>query len=269
MSLFVRESGPSDGPSVVLLHGGGVSGWSWDLQLAALREYHVLVPDLPEHGASQDAGPLAIPEAARQVADLIARRAHGGQAHVVGLSLGAQIGLQLLADEPARVCRVILSGTFVLPPGTRSPYQGRVGRTLLAWTVAAYLPLRNVPFLVDLNRRSLGVPAQFTPQMAAETRRLTLAGFMRLIDANQGFALPAGLERAQAPALILAGEKETAVVRRALPLIRGALPQGEACLVPGVGHNWNLEAPERFNAVMLAWLAGRPLPEGLTCLPAK
>lgn len=266
MALYARETGPADAPSVVLLHGGGVSGWSWDEQLPALADYHVIVPDLPERGQSQTGEALRIPDAARLVGELIARRANRGQAHVVGLSLGAQIGLQLLSAEPERVCRAMLTGTFVLPPGRRSPLLNPVLRKLFEWSLAAYMPLRNLPWLVDLNRRSMGIPARYTAQLAADTRRLTVRSFMDMIDTNQSFHIPDGLERVQTPVLFLAGQKEVAVIRRALPLLAAALPQARACLVPGVGHNWNLEAPERFNAVLRAWLAGEPLPEYLICL---
>lgn len=29
MALYVSESGPKDAPSIVFVHGGGMSGWMW------------------------------------------------------------------------------------------------------------------------------------------------------------------------------------------------------------------------------------------------
>jgi pimeloyl-ACP methyl ester carboxylesterase len=98
--LYFRESGAAAAPTIVFLHGGGASGWTWLPAVERLSEYHALVPDLPEQGRSQDSGPLSIPRAARLVADLIRERAHGGKVHLVGLSLGAQIGVELLATSP-------------------------------------------------------------------------------------------------------------------------------------------------------------------------
>jgi len=51
VSVFYREAGPADAPTVLLLHGFGASSYMFrDLipQLAAL--YHVLAPDLPGFG---------------------------------------------------------------------------------------------------------------------------------------------------------------------------------------------------------------------------
>jgi hypothetical protein len=31
----------------------------------------------------------------------------------------------------------------------------------------------------------------------------------------------------------------------------------------GVGHNWSFEAPDRFTAMVRAWITDAPLPPGL------
>src|SRR5258708_7572840 len=115
MPLHLAEFGPAQAPSILFLHGGGVGGWSWRPQIEAFQaDYHLLVPDLPEHGQSLDVAPFSMNDAAARMAELIHRRAHGGHAHVVGLSLGAQAGGGPLA--PGR------------PPGGRGPPRGALLR---------------------------------------------------------------------------------------------------------------------------------------------
>jgi pimeloyl-ACP methyl ester carboxylesterase len=50
--LFCLESGPPDGPCVLLLHGFPELAYSWRHQIAALGTagYHVIAPDLPGYG---------------------------------------------------------------------------------------------------------------------------------------------------------------------------------------------------------------------------
>ena len=79
MSLFIRESGPVSAPTIVFLHGGGVSGWSWQPQIEAFPDYHLLVPDLPEHGRSLAEAPFTFPDAAARIAGLIRDRGHAGR----------------------------------------------------------------------------------------------------------------------------------------------------------------------------------------------
>jgi len=52
--LFCLESGPADGPLVLLLHGFPEIAYSWRHQLGPLGAagFHVVAPDLPGYGRS-------------------------------------------------------------------------------------------------------------------------------------------------------------------------------------------------------------------------
>src|SRR5260221_10792085 len=85
MPLHVAEFGPPAAPSLVFLHGGGVGGWSWRPQIEAFQsDYHLLVPDLPEHGQSLDVAPFTTTDPAARMAELIHQRAHVGPPHIAG-----------------------------------------------------------------------------------------------------------------------------------------------------------------------------------------
>ncbi|PRC49042.1 hypothetical protein C6A85_76760, partial [Mycobacterium sp. ITM-2017-0098] len=103
--LFVRETGPPAASTIVLLHGGRMSGWSWEPVVDRLARYHCMVPDLPQFGKSFQHGPFAMDRAADAVAELIRSRIGAGRVHLVGYSLGSQVGVQLLATEPELVDR--------------------------------------------------------------------------------------------------------------------------------------------------------------------
>jgi pimeloyl-ACP methyl ester carboxylesterase len=86
----------------------------WQPQVEALQaDYHLLVPDLPEHGRSAAVKPFTITGSVELVAELIRTQAHGGKAHIVGLSEGAQIGVALLAAAPELVDHAMLSSALV------------------------------------------------------------------------------------------------------------------------------------------------------------
>ena len=125
-------------------------------------EYHLLVPDLPEHGQSADVKPMTLQNAAAQVAELIRTRAHGGRAHVVGLSLGAQTTIELLSQSPELIDHAIASGPLMRPlPG--------IGTTNLM--AKMYWPFRNMKWLVKWNMQGLGVPAEYFEEFRQRHRR--------------------------------------------------------------------------------------------------
>ncbi len=56
--------------------------------------------------------------------------------------------------------------------------------------------------------------------------------------------------------LLVAGEREPAVMRRSLAALRRAVPRARTRIAPRMHHVWNVEDVERFNAMLRAWLRG-------------
>ena len=101
------DTGPADGPVVLLLHGFPQSSWCWRgvwpaLAAAGLR---VVAPD--QRGYSPDARPADVADyrMAALVADAVAVLDAVGadRAHVVGHDWGAAVAWQLAARHPDRV----------------------------------------------------------------------------------------------------------------------------------------------------------------------
>ena len=262
MPLHVAESGPASAPSIVFLHGGGVGGWSWRPQVRAFEgDYHCLAPDLPGHGQSDEPELFSIAAAARQVAELIHKRAHDGKAHLVGLSLGAQVGVGVMAVAARLVERAVFSGASVRPV----PFAA----DLIGPAIRLYAPFKNLGGLIRANQRSLGVPAEYSAEFAADTRRATTAGLAQIIKASLTFQAPPGLTRLKNPTLVLVGEKEPSGQRRSARMLAASMTGGSAYMVSGMIHNWPLAAPDLFNRTLRAWLEDKPLPPELGPVPRR
>lgn len=239
----------------------------WSPQIEDLQDtYHCLVPDLPEHGLSAATQPFSIVDSAQRIATLIRERAHGGRAHVIGLSEGAQITVQLLASATEVVDHAIISSALVHP----LPGMGLLGPRALALIFNLFAaPFQNSDAYVRLNMKyGNGLPEQYFSETREDTRRITAASFAHMILENQRFHIPAGLDRVQVPALVIAGQHELALVRRSARDLAATLPAGRGYLVAfskrlAEEHAWNLHRPELFNAVTRAWLTDEPLPSEL------
>ena len=239
----------------------------WNPQIEDLQDtYHCLVPDLPEHGLSAATQPFSIADSAQRIATLIHERAHGGRAHVIGLSEGAQITVQLLASAAEVVDHAIISSALVHP----LPGMSLLGPRALALIFNLFAaPFRNSDAYVRLNMKyGNGLPEQYFHEVREDTRRMTAASFAHMMLENQRFHIPAGLDRVQVPALIVAGQHELALMRRSVRDLAAALPAGQGYLVAfskrlAEEHAWNLHRPALFNAATRAWLTDEPLPSEL------
>ncbi len=255
MALYTQEFGPANAPTIIFLHGGGVGGWMWKPQIAQLQaEYHLLVPDLPEHGQSSEVKPMTLQNAAAQVAELIRVRARGGRAHVVGLSLGAQIAIELLSQLPDVIDRAIASGPLMRPlPGIRTA-------NLMA---RMYWPFRNMTWLVKWNMQGLSVPAEYFEEFRRDTTAMTIDGFVRMTLANGNNHVPPNLQTVTVPTLLLVGEKELKIMRESVHDLLAVMPSAKGYVVSGAIHNWSFQLPDLFVQTVRAWITGQALPVAL------
>lgn len=268
-SLVYQTFGPNNGPTIIFLHGGGVGWWMWLPVIKQLPEYHCLAPDQPEHGGSRPLAPFSMALAAEKTAELIRQQAHGGKACVVGLSEGAQITVQLLAAAPEVVEKAFVSSAILRP----IPGMGWASsRPMLAWSHRLFItPFKNADWWIRLNMKyAAGVPDEFYPYFKKDFQELSEVEYVNLMTANQAFRLPAGLEKATAPTLAIAGQKEYPAMQQSVRDLVAALPYARGALLSlgpnssmAKEHNWALTAPDLFARALRAWIEEKPLPPEL------
>jgi pimeloyl-ACP methyl ester carboxylesterase len=253
VDLFVRESGPVEAPAVVFLHGGNMSGWSWEPVVERMQQYRCLVPDLPHYGRSFQQGPFEMGRAAAAVADLIRSRVGAGRAHVVGFSLGSQVGVQLLATEPKLVDRAVLSGTVVnTMPFVRSTQLllGMISRNGIYRRVLSRFR----------NSRPAPVPAAKIDEYREDVRLITSGQLADVVVASVGFKLPEGLGKSDSPTLFVTGAKEAPAFRRCAAALAQQMPNGVDRVAIGMLHDWPVRDPDLFARTVAGWLTGSALP---------
>ena len=134
LRLHYVERGPADGPPVVLLHGLLLSSRTMERLAAGLPDHRVYLLDLHGHGRStrpRDVDRYSIDELTD---DVVALLDHLGieRAVVGGMSLGANVTLQLALRHPERVRAMILE----MPVFARGLPIGRPAFTALSWFFA-------------------------------------------------------------------------------------------------------------------------------------
>jgi pimeloyl-ACP methyl ester carboxylesterase len=259
MDLYFKETGKNNPETIVFLHGGTLGGWMWDKQLEAFKDYHCLVPDLPEHGKSNEIKPFTINNAANEIMNLIRERAHGGKAHVVGISLGAQIALEMLSKSPEIMDHVLISGTLV----RRIPATNFLLK-LLDYTIKSYMSIKDTDFLIKANIRSYNFPKEYFKTLKEATKSISSDSLTRILHENMLFKIPEGLEKVNNPVLIIAGGKEYGIIKESAKDLNEVLINSQYFMATNMVHGWNLTEPEFFNSVLRAWINDKKLPEGLT-----
>lgn len=256
--MYFKETGKNSKETIIFLHGGAIAGWMWDEQLNAFNDYHCIIPDLPGHGHSSELKPFTIKNSAEQIIDLIMDHGHNGKAHLVGISLGGQIILQILSMNPEVVGHVLISGTLI----RKIPYTEELLK-LIDYAIKVYEPVKDTEFFVKANMRTYNMPKKFFGRFKESTHQLRKNSLERILKENMLFKMPDGLENIEIPVLVLTGEKDYKILKESARDLTSVLPTSKGYMVPKVGHLWNLEVPILFNEVLRRWIDNKGLNDDL------
>ncbi|KAF4952696.1 hypothetical protein FGADI_6586 [Fusarium gaditjirri] len=244
--------------TVILLHGLLNSHLEWSYVITFLSDYHIIAPDISGHSRSRDILPANISSSADRVAVLIGRHAHGGRAHVVGLSMGAFIALRVGRQHPELVLSAIVTAGH--------PMEGHwawVARYPSITYYAMLMLLELVPtwlyMLVAVKCRGMRRHEELLEEMRHNRRWEVI----RAVDMGLLELKWEDIRTLPVKTLAIAAEgiDDVEAVRRMgreMP-IEGSL----GAVVRGAVHTWNLQKPKLFSDVIRAWIEQSALPASL------
>jgi pimeloyl-ACP methyl ester carboxylesterase len=250
--------GPEAGPPLVVAHGLFGSGRNFNTlgrRWAAGRR--VLLLDMRNHGGSPWADEMAYAEQAADIADAIGRLA-GGQALVLGHSMGGKAAMALALTRPELVAGLIVADIApVAYAHTHMPYVramravdlGRVRRRSDADPLLA----EGVP---DPALRAFLLQNLVVEDGAARWR-INLKAIEREMPRLTGWPRGWPHDRFAGPALFLHGGVSDYVPADARQAIAELFPSAELEAIDGAGHWLHAEKPGEFAAAVERWLARR------------
>ncbi|WLQ33244.1 alpha/beta hydrolase [Streptomyces castrisilvae] len=249
--IHTREAGDPEAPLLLCLHGIGSSSAAFAPQLAGLADQvRVVAWDAPGYADSADpAHAPGLDGYADTAAALI--RAHGGPAHVLGVSWGGVIALRLAARHPGLVASLIVadssrgSGT---DPDKAKAMRARAGQ-LAAEGPDAFAAARGPRLVSDA-----APPALVQHVVATMAAAVRDPGYGYAAEAMAGADLTDDLPAITAPALVLCGEQDTVTGTDESQILAGGLEKSVYVTLSGAGHLANQERPEAFNAWVRAHL---------------
>jgi pimeloyl-ACP methyl ester carboxylesterase len=252
LRLAYRRDGT--GPTLVLLHGGLSDGRDWAGQLTSLRDAFDLVAwDAPGCGGSDDppSGWVAA-DYGDALAGFVATLGLG-HPHVLGLSWGAVLALELWRGHPDVPASLVLA----------SAYAGWAGSL-----PADEVQRRVNGILRDLHRPLAEVAADWAPTLLSPraTPAMVAASVAGLADVHpegtrtmlEAFARAdyrAVLPTITVPTLFLHGDADVRAPLDSVRSMHQRVPDAHLVVLPGAGHMTNVEAPESFDAAVREFLS--------------
>ena len=206
---------------LALLHGLGQTPQSWQDQVTAMPAgFKAVAPWLRglRPGRAQE---FSVEGAADDVLALLNQ--HGvEQMSLIGVSLGAMVALDAAIRSPETVSHLVLAAGQVNPP-------------------RSVMRMQRLVFSM--------VPAKRLASMGVEKKR-----FLQALDQAATIDYRSRLGLVTARTLVIVGADDKANLTAARDLAAG-IPGARLEVIPGVGHQPNVQDPAAFNALVWPFLA--------------
>ena len=249
------------GQPLVLLHSYPTHGAVWSPQVPALAsDRRIIVYDIRGFGNSEAPRSESAYSQEQSIADLAALLDHLkiAKADLCGFSMGGNIALNFALAYPARVSRLILTGT-----GAGTGDGSAFARVCNAWAEAA-----DKNGIEGFAREIMANPLFTEYGDRGEVQRERMR---RLITANSAHgvahtarqvlakrptidALAPRLKTLPVATLVIAGSADAGCIS-AGKIMTDMIPNARLQVIPATGHFSNLEEPETVNDLVRGFLA--------------
>lgn len=257
--LQVREDGPRDAPTVVMLHGFACSLHWWHQMTPALaRDHRVVRFDLLGHGGSEKPKKgYGMESQARLVAAALDRLGVR-RADVVGHSMGGSVATALAEQRPALVESIVILDSPSKSGDAELPFTARLGFVpVLGQAINRVVPDGMIRSgLESAFADGFDVPDQFVEDFRDMTYTSYDDSHRGADDYSKDSGLAERLADKSVPLLVVFGSQDELVDPKSAQGYR-TVPGARVVVLDGVGHSPHVERPGATARLIADFIAQR------------
>lgn len=254
IELYFRQFGEPQAPPLLLLHGLFGSSANWvGIARRLLADYHLIVPDLRNHGRSPHAQDMDYPAMAADILGLL-ERLEIPAAHIVGHSMGGKVAMWLALTRPDRINRLVVADVAPVdyPHRFDAIFSGLQAIDLTQLTDRRAAD-RQLAVSVESRQVREYLLQNLVKQSHGWAWRLNLPVLHRQIATLANFPALGG-RSFPGDALFIYGGNSDYVRADYFPAIRSGFPFARLRAVAGAGHWVYADQPEAFLQAIRAFL---------------
>ena len=222
------EYGKENKNIILLLHGGGLSWWNYEEAAKWLqKDYHIILPILDGHAKSNRSF-TTIEDNASEMIEFIDAQ-FGGQVFLIGgLSLGAQIALEILSQR-SNICKyAIIESALVIP--------SKFTHSMIKPAFGSCYGLIKCQWFSKLQFKSLKIKSDLFDCYFRDTCAISKKEMIAFLQANALYSLKESIKNCTAKVYICVGGKENHAIQKSARIIHQALPESLMKVLPELYH---------------------------------
>ena len=227
--MLIKETEKTEFPTIIILHGGGLSCWALTGIVELLQsDYHVVTPIIDGYGDDFANDFISIEDSAKKLTSYIEQQCNGRVYALCGLSIGAQIVVEAMTQKADIAEFAVLESALVLPvKGTK---------TLALPTFKLFYGFIKMKWFARLQAKTLYVPEAMFEQYFYDSTRISKQSLINTVLSNGTYTLKSNIEKTNAKVLIIAGEKEINLIKKSAELLSTKIPNNVLSIMERMGH---------------------------------
>ena len=222
------EFGKGNHGVIILLHGGGLSWWNYKEVAGMLqRDYHVVLPILHGHAGS-DNDFTTIEDNAAEIIDFIDEKFGGSVLLIGGLSLGAQILLEILSQHKDICQHAIIESALVIP--------SKFTYSLIKPAFGSCYGLIRHKWFSKLQFKALRIKEELFADYFRDTCAITKLNMIAFLQANSLYSVKDCIGDCSAKVHIYVGEKENHAMRSSAKIVHEKIKGSLLYVLPQMYH---------------------------------
>lgn len=258
--LSLTEHGERGAPPVVILHGLLGAGRNWMSIARRLTDHwHVVTPDLRNHGVSPWSDTMTYAAMAADVIALLSALPTGGPCTLVGHSMGGKVAMIVALTRPDLVERLVVVDVAPVTyhPGFGAYVEAMASARLEGVTRRSEVDAQLVAAVPAAGVRSFLLQNLVLHPGGGAHWRVNLPVLGRAMGEISGFpAVPRGITYERSTTFIVGGTSDY-LTSAALPEIGRLFPDTRLIDIEDAGHWVHAEQPLEFAARLREVLLGR------------
>jgi pimeloyl-ACP methyl ester carboxylesterase len=275
IKIYVQETGPKNGVSIVFIHGFGAWSETWRKTLDALAAegFHSYALDLPPFGFSEKVTneDFSRTSQARRIIKVL-DNLNLKQVILVGHSVGGRPTIEVALMAPDRIKTLVLVDA-ALSFGANGEFE----QNHPAWwlkTFFAIRPLRNAilatavtnplmskkllgSFVADQKILTKSLLHVYQQPFAVKDSTNRLGDWLKVLSLDKDNSMSSNFSnfsKLNMPALLIWGDKDTITPLWQGEKLQKLIPHASLSVLSGLGHIPQIENPDQFNQVLLSFL---------------
>jgi pimeloyl-ACP methyl ester carboxylesterase len=246
--MIFKETNNKDLPTIILLHGGGLSSWSLQNIIDELQhDFHVVTPIIDGHGEDGEEEFISISDSATKLLSYIDTQCNGKVFAIGGLSIGAQIVTEVLSQRENITEYAMIESALVYP------IKGITEMTIPVYKLCYGLLKKRL--FSKMQAKTLCVAPDMFERYYQDSLKISRQSLINITLSNGNYDLKSSISNTKSKVLIIVGEKEIGIMKKSAKRLHDAIPGSELHIAPKMKHGEiSLMYPEKYIELIKSFL---------------